>query len=162
MIRKSFTVLVCCLIVLFHSCEKENQTELADSDYIIFGHYYGMCMGDCIAFFKLEENKLFKGTRTQYPPPYSDGFYTGDFVQLSQNQFEEVKDLLGYFPSDLLKESKSVFGCPDCADGGGLYIEYNVKGVRKYWHIDKVRSEVPDKYHTFIGKVEEKIALLRE
>ncbi|WP_298647052.1 hypothetical protein [uncultured Proteiniphilum sp.] len=161
MVQKSFTILVCCLTVLFHSCEK-NEIKLADKDYIIFGSYHSMCSGDCIAFYKLEENKLFKDTRTQYPPLYSDGFYTGNFAQLSQNQFEEVKDLLGYFPSDLLKESKSVIGCPDCVDYGGLYIEYNVKGVRKYWHLDRMKSEVPEKYHAFIDKVDEKIVLLRE
>lgn len=162
MIRKSFTLLAYCLIVMLNSCEKENEIKLVDSDYIIFGYYYNMCAGNCIAFFKLEENKLSKDTRTQYPPLYPDGFYNGNFVPLSQHQFDEVKDLPDYFPTDLLKESGTVIGCPDCADAGGLYIEYNVKGVRKYWHIDKVKSEVPDKYHTFIDKVEEKIELLRE
>lgn len=47
-------------------------------------------------------------------------------------------------------------------DGGGLYIEYNVNGITKYWHLDKMKSEIPEKYHTFIDKVEEKISLLLE
>jgi len=146
-------------IFMLTSCEKDD-LELSNLDYIVFGHFYGECMGEqCVEIFKLEKEKLFEDTKNQYPN--SNDFYNGNYVQLSQQMFNETKDLTNNFPTDLLNETDIIIGQPDAGDWGGLYVEYNFDGVRRFWLLDQKKSNVPAKYHDFIDKVNEKISLLQ-
>ena len=150
---------ICLTFFLLTSCKKDN-VELSDSDYIVFGHFFGMCMGEqCVEIFRLEKDKLFEDTKDQYPN--GNNFYVGNYVQLSQQKFNETKDLTNNFPTDLLNEPDTVIGQPDAGDWGGLYVEYNFNGVRKFWLLDQMKSNVPTKYHDFIDKINEKIAQLQ-
>lgn len=151
--------MACLMLLTLASCKKSG-IKLSKSDYIVFGHFYGECIGEnCVEIFRLEQDKLFEDIKDQYPS--RNAFYTGDYVQLSQQKFNEAKDLTDYFPTDLLKETDIVIGAPDATDGGGLYIEYNSKGVRKFWLLDQMKHNVPTKYHNFIDKVNEKIKQLK-
>jgi hypothetical protein len=148
--------LICVLMV--SSCDSKDGVT-GNKDYLIFGHFYGMCRGDgCIAIFKLEKEKLFEDTKDIYPS--QNDFYAGKYVQLSHAKYEKAKDLLDYFPADLLSDNHTVFGLPDATDGGGLYIEYNFDGMRKFWIFDNMKRDVPSKYHEFMDKVNETIQLL--
>jgi hypothetical protein len=159
MFRK-ILIITCWTIFLLTSCKKGSNSELLKPDYLIFGHFYGECTGErCIEIFKLEQDKLFEDNRDQYPG--SNDFYSGKFVQLSQQEFTITNDLINYFPRDLLDEKGAVIGQPDAGDWGGLYIEYKFLGVRKFWLLDQMKSNVPLKYHNFIDKVNEKIAQLK-
>ena len=142
------------ILFLFFSCSDE---EMADpAEYLIFGHFYGFCLGDqCIQIYKLESNRLFIDTNQDYPK--HNEFYDASFQELENNYYEPVKDLLDYFPTRILSESDTVFGCPDCADGGGLYIEYKTKDIRRYWIIDQDNRQVPVYLHEFIEQVNNKI-----
>lgn len=151
--------MICLTVFLLTSCKKDD-VELSNSDYIVFGHFYGLCIGEqCVEIFRLEDDKLFEDTKDQYPN--SNGFYNGNYVQLSQQKFQDTKDLTNSFPADLLNETNTVIGQPDAGDWGGLYIEYSVNGVRKFWLLDQMKSNVPAKYHDFIDKVNEKITELQ-
>ena len=88
-------------------------------------------------------------------------FLTGIFIQLSQQKFIDTKDLTKYFPTDLLNETEKVIGQPDAGDWGGLYVEYNLNGIRKFWLLDQKKSNVPTKYHNFHDKINEKIGQLQ-
>jgi len=150
-----------CLTFFFlTSCEKDDNYEPSKSDYIFFGHFYGECMGEhCVEIFRLEKDKLFEDIKDRYPN--STEFYEGNWVELSQQKFNDTKDLTNYFPTDLLSEKDTVIGQPDAGDWGGLYLEYNFNGVRKFWLLDQKKDNVPTKYHDLIDKVNEKIALLQ-
>ena len=101
--------MVCLTLFILTSCEKDANLELSTSDYLIFGHFYGKCVGEqCIEIFKLENEKLFEDTKGQYPN--SGEFYEGIWVQLSQQKFIDTKDLTKYFPTDLLNETEKVIG----------------------------------------------------
>ena len=142
----------------FVSCE--NEIQLADNDYIVFGHFYGECFGEgCVEIFRLEKDRLLEDTNDKYPG--ATNFYSGNFIQLSEAQFDSVKDIVRYFPETLLNETDTVIGMPDAGDWGGLYVEYCYNGVHKFWLIDQMKSNVPVKYHEFIDKVNEKIDFLQ-
>ena len=152
-------ITTCLTIFLLTSCNIDN-VELSKSDYIIFGHFYGECKGEqCVEIFRLEKDKLFEDNKDKYPN--RNDFYNGNYVQLSQQKLNDNKDLINSFPTDLLTETNIVIGQPDAGDWGGLYIEYNFNGVRKFWLLDQMKSNVPVKYHNFIDKINEKIALLK-
>jgi hypothetical protein len=152
-------ILFCLIIIVSTSCKKSSE-ELPMPEYIIFGHFYGLCRGEkCIEIFRLEKDRLFEDTNDKYPN--SINFYAGNYVQLTQQKFIDTKDLFNSFPKDLLSEKNNVIGQPDAGDWGGLYVECNFNGIRKFWLIDQMKSNVPSKYHNFIDKMNEKIKQLQ-
>ena len=140
-------------------CTREKPKTEPKSDYIVFGDFHGMCGGEqCIEIFKLGKNSLFEDRKDEYPN--RDKIYEGKFEVLPQTKFKETKDLMGAFPTDLLNETKTIFGIPDAYDQGGYYLEYNMGGTHKYWILDKNKSKIPLKYHAFVDKMSEKIESL--
>jgi hypothetical protein len=146
-------------LLLISSCKKEEDQSGEVPDYLIFGHFYGECIGEgCIEIFCLEPTRLLEDANDNYPN--SNSFYAADFYPLSTEQFNSANGLMDYFPDTLLSMTETVIGQPDYADGGGLYIEYNVGSVRRFWLIDKAKYNVPVGLHEFIDKVNERIDLI--
>jgi hypothetical protein len=137
------------------SSDDDSQININGQNFLIFGHFYGVCAGEgCVETFKLNNKSLFEDTIDDYNGENMD------FVELENDVFEEVKDLVDFFPNELLDENETVFGCPDCADGGGLFIQYSENGTVRSWRIDQIKSSVPNYLHDFMDKVNEKIAII--
>lgn len=153
--RKVLLLLVITGILI--SCSNDDDLTLNERSFLIFGHFYGECVGEgCVETFKLTNTKLFEDT--------ADDYFGQDlnFVEIENEKFEQVKDLVDFFPNKLLSERETVFGCPDCADGGGLFIQYSENGNVKSWRIDQGKDDVPSYLHNFIDKVNEKIRLINK
>lgn len=152
-------ILILSIVGVLLSCEKtdkvDNGITLNESNFLIFGHFYGECGGEgCVETFKLTDENVFEDTIDDYSGQNLD------FTELSNEKFELVKDLKDAFPNQLLSASETTFGCPDCADGGGLFIQYSDKGTIKSWRVDQNKDNVPSYMRNFIDEVNEKIALL--
>jgi hypothetical protein len=145
-----------CLFGGLISCNNNDDSiEINEQNFLIFGHFYGKCIGEgCVETFKLTDKKLFEDTIDDY---IGQNF---EFIELENDKFEKVKNLVDFFPNQLLNKSETVFGCPDCADGGGLFIQYSESGNLKSWRIDQSKNNVPTYLHNFIDKVNEKIGLI--
>lgn len=156
---KSLIILAILPLFYLSSCSKKDNPDNSVPDYLIFGHFYGECVGEgCIEIFCLEPTRLLEDANDNYPN--SNTFYSADFYELSSAQFNDANDLMNFFPDTLLSIDEPVIGQPDYADGGGLYIEYNVGETRKFWLIDQSKNNVPVALHEFIDKVNEKIDLI--
>lgn len=153
---KRFKFLIFSLAILaISSCTKDDELELSQDDFLVFGHFYGECMGEqCVEIFKLTDSKLFEDIND------NDLETDFNFIELVNGEFEQVKDLIDYFPNQLLSENDTTFGCPDCYDQGGLFIQYSESGNVKSWIIDQSQSSVPDYLHDFMDRVNEKINLI--
>ena len=140
------------------SCNNVNDSiNINEQNFLIFGHYYGKCKGEnCVETFKLTDKGLFEDTIDD-----RNG-QNMKFIQLENEKFLQVKDLVDFFPSQLLNEKKTTIGCPDCADGGGLFIQYSENGNVKSWRIDQEKDNVPRYLHIFIDKVNEKIKMIND
>lgn len=151
-------LLILTLVGLLMSCDSNDDTiEINEQNYLIFGHFYGECGGErCVETFKLTDKNLFEDTIDDYLGENLD------FVELSSEKFELVKDIETFFPSQLLNNNDTVIGCPDCADGGGLFIQYSENGNTRSWRIDQMKNNVPEYLHEFIDKVNEKIRVINE
>ncbi|MFD1095593.1 hypothetical protein [Salegentibacter chungangensis] len=138
------------------SCSGDAESpEVNESNYLIFGHFYGQCEGEtCVETFKLTDEKLYEDIIDDHSGQNLE------FVELENSSFEEVKNLADFFPVQLLNENEPVIGCPDCADGGGLFIQYSIDGNLKSWRIDQDKENVPGYLHEFMDKVNEKITLI--
>lgn len=150
------------ILVLFFSlsCGKEQEVKVTENntDYLIFGHFYGHCTGEaCVETFKLTKNKLFEDSNDEYSA--TEPF---NFTELPSGKFEKVKELMDSFPVELLNEKEITLGCPDCHDQGGIFIQYSKNGSIKRWRIDQDKRDTPAYLHDFMDKVNEKIALINE
>lgn len=131
-------------------------SELGD-DYIVFGHFYGECAGEtCVENFALTKDKLYEDTNDSY------GGTDFNFVEVSSEKFDLATGLENEFPTELLDATEEVFGCPDCGDWGGLYVEYVKDGERKGWQIDLMLDDVPNYLHDFIEEIQTKIELISD
>ena len=120
---KHYHFLSLVILILFSACSKDDdnadcENPIQNSDTLIFGHFYGECIGeDCIQTYKLSDGQLFEDTLDSYA-----GSGPSDFILLPQEDYDLVSDLMDFFPNELLSLADSTFGCPDCADQGGLFI----------------------------------------
>jgi len=141
-------------ILLISSCSKD-EIKLNQDNFLIFGHFHGECIGEkCVETFKLTNEKLFEDTVDSYSKT------SFNFIEIGSDKFEEVQDLADYFPTELLSETESTIGCPDCLDQGGIFIQYSKNGNVQSWKIDQLKNAVPDYLHEFMAKVNEKISLI--
>ncbi len=123
---------------------------------LIFGEFYGFCQGEtCIETFKLEDGKLYEDSKDDR------NHQLFKFQALSNDKYNQVKGLLNQVPNELLTHKEGRIGCPDCTDGGGIYISINHKGTLKSWQIDNNLDNVPTELHTFVKAVQEKVRLLK-
>lgn len=138
--------------LVFCSCDKEVSNELNEGDFLIFGHFYGECIGEgCVETYKLTSSKVYEDTNDNY---LETDF---SFIKLGNDKFKEVKYLIDFLPNELLESDEDNFGCPDCLDQGGLFIQYSKNGNIKSWRIDQSKSAVPNYLHEFMDEVNEKI-----
>ena len=154
---KNIFLLICVIGSLISCSNDDSSIEINEQNFLIFGHFYGECSGEgCVETFKLTDKKLLEDIIDDYSGQNSE------FMELENSKFEKAKNLVDFFPNQLLNENETVFGCPDCADGGGLFIQYSENGNVKSWRIDQRKDNVPNYLHNFIDKVNEKIGLINK
>lgn len=153
-------------ITLLGACCGGNEEEnfgMEEGDYLIFGHFYGFCYGaDCIQIYQLDHELLREDTTDVYPQTVSTN-YPGDFsVILSNDLREETLVLWEDFPEALLAETETTFGCPDCYDQGGYYLEYKNGNTSDFWIFDTNLADVPAYMQEYLELIKEKIELINE
>lgn len=77
----------------------------------------------------------------------------------------QAAQLMKALPTALLEasESEKTYGCPDCADGCGVYLEFQMKGeegVKKYWIDPWDRGSVPKEIVAYARTVMEVVGKL--
>lgn len=143
------------------SCDEDERISLKDSSYIIFGHFYGFCMGEkCIEIFKLTDTALYEDVRDRYPS--TDSPYSGDFKPVEQFKFEMVKQLRDELPSELLEVEDRRIGQPDAGDWGGYYLEIPYRGKTRFWLIDKNELYLPENLKSFASRLSEYLSKISD
>lgn len=151
-----------CVGTLFTACQKEQAKdntsflELSESTYLIFGRFNGECFGElCVESFKLTDSMLLEDTLDIY---MATNFA---FVPLADSLYEQVADIIDFFPEALLSDSNTTFGCPDCLDQGGIMVQLVIDNdLIGHWRIDRIKTEVPTYLHDFVDEIELKIELI--
>lgn len=139
------------VLMILSSCSKLESLP-SGGDYLVFGHFFGECGGEqCIETFKLTDRQLFEDINDNYRGTEFD------WIELDEDKFLIVEDLFDEFPADLIDESDQTFGCPDCGDWGGNYVEYSANGKVGRWYLDMVQDDIPTYLHDFADLLNEKI-----
>lgn len=136
-------------ILFFAACNKD---EGGIEDYLIFGHHFGMCVGEeCREYFKVTATELI-----EYEDNCTPGMLSScipNSTQLSAAKFAFAQNLIANFPDSLFNETATTIGCPDCADQGGLYLEIKQGDVIRYWDLDHQNSGLPTYLHAYADEV---------
>jgi hypothetical protein len=155
-------IIILITILISFSCRKHSARKLIplSDDSFVFGHYYGECEGEmCVEIFRIKDYALYEDIKDNYPD-YNKP-YNGNFVKLSDDKFEMVKDLESKIPPALLSEPNRVIGQPDAGDWGGYYLELSKNGERSYWYIDKMKSHLPAYLVPFVDELSASIEKLK-
>ena len=130
-------------ITFLSSCSQQNEVPEKDIEYILFGHFYGFCLGElCIEIFKLTEDAVYEDSTDIYPSRLEA--YRGKFVRLDNEKFELVKSIAESIPKELLNEKDTVIGFPDVTDGGGVYFAINNGTGTRFWLVDQFDQNLPE------------------
>jgi hypothetical protein len=124
------------------ACQKEEinlndpTTSTLPDEYLIFGQV-GLGWGCRVsAMYMITDGRLFADTSNTFCKVQEK--YQPSGYQLSDNEYNKVKNLITQFPAELSKEGSKTFGCSGCADGGMLYIQRKEKGKEpQSWRIDE-------------------------
>lgn len=107
-------------------------------EYIIFGVYCGECVGHCATMYKLytlgNVNTLWVDSTDSY-------FKNSEEIKFEKSvtdtrRFNLAQGIVQQIPAELLTTTKvsESFGCPDCADGCGIYFQFKTStGVKKFY-----------------------------
>ncbi len=150
---KRLSGLIIIQMILMLSCEKE---KFDDLEYFAFGNAYGFCLGNCANFFMIRDNNVYPDEMDRYGDPL-----IFKSVALPVEKFNLAKKLIDDFPSYLTDNPDKTFGCPDCADQGGIHIEIKENGQIKKWHFDTNISNLPARIQDYVKEVSDVIEKLK-
>jgi hypothetical protein len=134
------------LLISLSFCTKDS---LNDLDYFAFGDAHGFCLGNCANFFIIKDGKIY---------PDDMDFYIESSIKfkseaLPNEKYELAKRIIDNFPTYLIDKPNKTFGCPDCADQGGIHIEIKEKGQIKIWHFDTNISNLPHEIQDYVQEI---------
>lgn len=155
----SFFISSLLLLSLMGSCNSSDESgDTTEQVRLLFGDYAGFIPDRNYSdIYLIENSKLYLDTLSNYP---TDGFYEGAYVQMDESDYLLASELISIFPSQLFDENENYIGCPDCADQGGYYVEYQSKTKHAFWNIDNNKDAIPEYLREFVDKLEEKLTLL--
>lgn len=150
------TVVLALLFVLsISSCEKNN---LDPEVSLIFGEAYGFCAGDCAHFYLINDHHIYKDNMDRFETEQP----TFETTPLQDGDFKLAKSLLDDFPPFLLGKPFETFGCPDCADQGGIHIFYSNSTASFFWHIDTNVDNQPVEIREYLAHMRDVVAALKD
>jgi hypothetical protein len=136
---------------------------------IIFGRYCGECDENCAPMFRLILDKV---TPT-LSADFEDTFFSLQNNREFKTDLKQEKNLniaieiVDKIPDTLYnwKADKNTFGCPDCTDGCGYYLEMKKNnGNIKIFNLDDLpkSDEIPSDVLEFTHLLSERIKILTE
>lgn len=144
----------------------ESASESQDSIFrgeLIFGRFCGHCIGNCTPMFRFNS----MGNVTTLWADYENGFFKGNgalkfATDLNQRELvDKAHQVVRELPEELVNATKdeTTYGCPDCTDGCGIYIEFtnelggNSKRFRLDWEpSDSISQEITE-YANFVNSI---------
>jgi len=123
-------------------------------DYIVFGRYCGECGGECATMYKLDilNNKLFVDHSDSYWKHMSNATAM-KFIKEIHNKSKLIlaTQFLDSIPDFIYnsKKQKERFGCPDCTDGCGIFLEIKQDKAVKIFQIDYQTSSLTGEVKRF-------------
>ena len=136
-----------------------------DIDQIVFGKFCRECGSHCATMYKFTMN----GNQNSFSADYSDSYFftTREEQEFATSlndafHFKIGQEIASEIPKKLLNSKKGQvrFGCPDCEDGCGMYLEINRGKKVQQFLIDYQTSELDSEIRGFAEFLKKKIVVL--
>jgi hypothetical protein len=123
---------------------------------IIFGHFARECVGNCGTMYQVSEKIIIRDTTSFFQTRKDLAKFSVKFENVSEQDDEGNFDTFKLnVPLIMLLDPRSKFGCPDCYDQGGYYLQVNMLGVTRRFLIDK--GHEPFYYKDLTRDIDQKI-----
>lgn len=165
------TIWLFAFMILFAECKKGDSVEqpvyfcgttmlpLDSSGYFAFGKYFGMCGGpNCATFYKIKAGEVYPDSLVHF----AQQLVFSATPLSSPNALGNASMVLYILPQEMTDHPDTTFGCPDCHDQGGYYIEYQASSTApvKYWHIDPDTAYLSNAMRAYMSRVDTALARL--
>lgn len=143
-----------------HSAAKETPKDsipvaapvLLQVDQLIFGIYVGECARHCATMFKYTHT----GEHNLLYADYTDSFFSNGQKLVFDTKINDpgkiklAASVPLNIPREMLEPGEDKkYGCPDCTDGGALYVELTQKNSTRKFHIDLHNPKLDMEIKTF-------------
>ncbi|NER13162.1 hypothetical protein GWK08_06910 [Leptobacterium flavescens] len=135
-LTKSF--LTAFILLFIFSCTNDDDGDFFSNqvDAMIFSSpflSFSPCNDACFTSYRIGKNKLEVSRSVEY--------FNGDIAfnspnELSAEDYQRIKSILGSIPPELVLGNAKTFGCPNCADQGGFFVKLFINGKSKIYIID--------------------------
>lgn len=132
--------------------------------YIIFGMFCSECSGHCAIMYRYNmkgnSNTLFVDSTDSYLKNNGKVVCKTSIKDIAKIQV--VNKLVTQIPNTFLRTDKTeqTFGCPDCADGCGIYFEMREDTMIRKFYIDYHTGELDKEVKDFGENLKKTLAQL--
>jgi hypothetical protein len=131
------------LLFLIGGCQKH---DAAVQESFAFGQYGNFCLTSCGKYYGIYNGELYPDSSQKK----IGGPLTAGPVPLDHSKYLLAKPLEDTLPKYFLDHPNQTFGCPNCVDQGGYYIEIVNNGNRTYWYIDTSIPSLPVEIRDYV------------
>lgn len=148
---KPLSIILSSSIALLFACAtstpqiKEEKITIAKTDSIVpksivFGTFCGECMDNCATMYQYTDykNLLLADFHDNYFKRNENEMRYDSLIN-DTTKVKLAKEILSKFPSS---QSEGTYGCPDCSDGCGIYVQYQEGSKIKRFSIDTDTSQI--------------------
>ncbi len=146
---KTLTYIACffALLFLIGSCKKNTDTSVnIESDHFLIANYAMYLPGT--KAFEIKGGQLYRDTVMLV-----NGVMTMKPLTLNNGKYALVDSLRSSLPQYLNDHPNQTFGCPNCVDQGGYYIEITQNGQLIHWYIDTSIASLPTDIRAYVTKL---------
>ena len=129
---------------------------------IVFGKFCGHCRGNCVNLYRVGENTYdVRADRTNDLLTKSENELVFT-TNLDQTQCVIAQEIRNILPTELLAQKGQTYGCPDCADQCGYFVQIinQGTGMTQSFRIDTNKAALPDFLKEFPAEVSKILAKL--
>ena len=104
----------------------------------IYGWFAGECVGNCGTMYQVTEKHILRDTVSYWQSDNQNKTFNIEAQQVLENDHEGSFSYLQLnIPLIMLFDPREQFGCPDCHDQGGYYLQFKILGITRHFKIDK-------------------------
>jgi hypothetical protein len=140
------TVLFLFASLVAFSCNKNDEIDplKLKGEYFVFGtSATGMCGGDCTTLYLIKDGKLYSDRVS------NTATLAFNETPLGDDKYQIAKQALDSLPAYLIQNTNQTFGCPDCADQGGFYLQLKNNTTISTWQLDMFKQQNPVQIHPY-------------
>lgn len=129
------------MLCLVFACSEDDPVPPVDitANYLVFGQFASGMNQEDSQLFRVDRSTFEKDVVNDVFPRLNYEFEAE--ITMSEAEKNNAQQLIDLLPDDLLQSTVDTFGCPDCHDQGGYFLEFGDGQQRKKILLDIVDTQ---------------------